>query len=236
MVFHNILITANYLLFEWLTPFSIYQGRTMKKNKLIPLLSSALLSLTVSHSALADQVKMPSSAAVCMSCHGATGMGMPNVAPMIAGLDPEYFNEQIKLFKTTGRSNPTMKAMAGTIPTDEESNKLALYYASLGTPALTKIEKRGDQVIIKNPAKKLVYQGDWSRDIPACATCHGPSTLGVDHFPRLAGQHADYIKSQLIDWQKGTRSGDADNVMGSIAKKLTTQEIDQLANYLSALK
>ena len=208
----------------------------MKKNKLIPLISIAIFSLLLNKTACAEQVAPPSSTAICMSCHGAPGLGIANTAPMIAGLDPEYFIEQIKLFKTGGRTNPTMVAMAATIPTDEESEKLALYYASLASADLTKIEKRGDQVIIKNPAKKLVYQGDWSRNIPACATCHGPSTLGVDHFPRLAGQHADYIKSQLVDWQKGTRKADTDNVMESIAKKLTAKEIDQLANYLSALK
>ena len=236
MVFHNILTTVNYLLFESLTPFFIYERFSMKINKLISFLSGILLSLVLSNSALADQMKMPSSAAICMSCHGATGLGVVNLAPMLAGLDPDYFTEQITHFKTGNRTNPTMVAMAATIPTDEESQKLALYYASLSAPSLNVIEKRGNQVIIKNPAKKLVYQGDWSRDIPACATCHGPSTLGVDHFPRLAGQHADYIKSQLVDWQKGTRKGDADNVMGSIAKKLTATEIDQLAHYLSALK
>jgi cytochrome c553 len=193
---------------------------------------SLLFSVSLSHAANTA----PAEAAICSSCHGATGLGMANVAPMIAGLDKAYFMEQITRFKTGKRTNPTMVAMAMTIPNDKSSEVLAHYYSKLPTPSLSKIEQRGDNVIIKSPARKLVYQGDWTRNIPACSTCHGPSGLGIAHFPRLAGQHADYIKNQLTAWQNGTRHPDSDKIMSTIANKLTATEIDQLALYFSTVK
>ena len=95
---------------------------------------------------------------------------------------------------------------------------------------------RGDKVVIADPAEKIAYQGDWSRDLPACFSCHGPSGVGAEQFPRLAGQQASYLKTQLEAWQSGTRKGDADNMMGNVASKLTAAEIDQLAQYFASLK
>ena len=95
---------------------------------------------------------------------------------------------------------------------------------------------RGEQVVFNDDTARLAYQGDWSRGLPACVTCHGPSALGGGLFPRLAGQQASYIKTQLLAWQSGTRKGDVDGMMGSVANKLTVAEIDALANYFANLK
>lgn len=62
------------------------------------------------------------------------------------------------------------------------------------------------------------------------------SGAGVATFPRLANQQAPYLEEQLLLWQKGMRRGDHDNVMGSIAKKLTAKEITLLAQYFSTIK
>ncbi|QFI39429.1 c-type cytochrome [Moritella marina ATCC 15381] len=178
----------------------------------------------------------PPPAMVCESCHGTAGLGTPNLSPMLAGMDKDYLVEQINHFKNGNRKNPLMSAMAMTLATPEAVEQVATFFASLPAPVINDIEKRGDNVIITDPARKLVYQGDWSRNIPACATCHGPSGLGVAHFPRLASQHADYITSQLTAWQSKQRSGDHNNVMATIAQQLTASEIQHLAQYFAAIK
>ncbi|MDG2723245.1 cystathionine beta-synthase, partial [Vibrio parahaemolyticus] len=48
--------------------------------------------------------------------------------------------------------------------------------------------------------------------------------------------HADYLKTQLMAWKNGTRSGDPLNMMGTIAKNLTDKEIENLAYYFASLR
>jgi cytochrome c553 len=67
-------------------------------------------------------------------------------------------------------------------------------------------------------------------------SCHGPSAVGGGQFPRLAGQQASYLKTQLLAWQEGSRTGDADNMMGNIALKLTAAEIDGLSQFFANIK
>ena len=181
-------------------------------------------------------VPIPPAATVCTSCHMPTGLGLANMAPMIAGASADYLNRQIDLFMTGKRSDPMMTPMAGLISDPTKKAEAINYFAALPAPKIQNQEHRGDHIIIKDPARKLVYQGDWSRNIPACSTCHGGSGIGVQDFPRLANQHPDYIEEQLTAWKNKTRSGDLNDVMGSIARQLTDLEITQLAHYFATVK
>ncbi|MCG9695583.1 c-type cytochrome [Shewanella sp. Isolate11] len=183
---------------------------------------------------MAEPVAMPPSAQLCGSCHGPTGQGVEPLGPRLAGLSAEYISQQIKLFQTGKRQNATMAPMSMTLQGDA-IEQVAQYFSSQEV-ALVTPHLRGESAVYANPTIKLVYQGDWDRLIPACVTCHGPSGLGGGQFPRLAGQQASYIKTQLLAWQAETRSGDADNMMGNIAKKLTVKEIDELAKYFAEIK
>jgi len=151
-------------------------------------------------------------------------------------MDKNYLVEQINNFKNGERKNALMTSLVTTLTTPESVQQVAAFFAALPAPTIRNIEKRGDNVIITDPARKLVYQGDWDRNIPACATCHGPSGLGVNHFPRLASQHADYISQQLTAWQTKQRIGDHNNTMATIAQQLTATEIQQLAQYFATIK
>lgn len=65
-----------------------------------------------------------------------------------------------------------------------------------------------------------------------CAACHGPdgNSKSAD-FPRIAGQHADYIRKALRDYRSGARK---DAVMAGFAKSLTDQDIDNVAAHFSS--
>ncbi len=178
--------------------------------------------------------KVPAAAQVCLSCHGVNGEGLGVAGPRLAGLSSEYIATQVSHFQTGSRQNPTMMAMAMTVQGDN-IKVVSDFFASKPVTAI-KLQYRGDKVVIDDIGEKLAYQGDWQRDIPACTSCHGPSGIGAGQFPRLAGQEPTYFKNQLLAWQTGTRTGDADNMMGNIAKKLTAAEIDALTQYFSAQK
>ncbi len=179
---------------------------------------------------------MPEKAGICTSCHGQDGKGQANIAPMLAGLNAGYLNQQIQLFLSGERKDPLMTPMAKELSDPQIRKEVTEYYSSLPTYEFTNLEQRGSQADISNPYRKLVYQGDWDRNIPACSTCHAASGMGVGPFPRLASQHAYYLKKQLHDWKNGARSGDPLNMMSTIAKKLTDDEIEKLSFYFASFR
>ncbi|WP_443019938.1 c-type cytochrome [Shewanella sp. OMA3-2] len=211
----------------------------MNKTIITAIFFSCVISLPASASTPDSSTKeapqtVPVAAQMCVSCHGAQGQGMDVAGPKLAGLSAAYMVKQIKLFQSGSRQSPLMQPMAMMVQGDA-IQVVADYFASQPVDHVT-LRYRGDKLVMTEPAEKLAYQGDWSRDIPACFSCHGPSAVGAELFPRLAGQQASYIKSQLEAWQKGTRKGDTDNVMGKVASKLTATEIDALAHYFTSLK
>ena len=68
----------------------------------------------------------------------------------------------------------------------------------------------------------------------ACVDCHGASgNAPIDpSYPKLGGQYHDYIAHSLQLYRDGDRSGSpTTDLMGSQAKKLTDQQISDLAAY-----
>jgi cytochrome c553 len=79
----------------------------------------------------------------------------------------------------------------------------------------------------------IATQGVPARDIPACAECHGPSDVPRNPaYPRLAGQHARYLASQL-DLLKARRRGGTVNVnlMHVFVDRLTPDLIGDVTTY-----
>ena len=65
-----------------------------------------------------------------------------------------------------------------------------------------------------------------------CAACHGADgNSATADFPRIAGQHADYIAKAIRDYKSGARK---DPVMAGFAKALTPVEIENVAAYYEA--
>ncbi len=73
----------------------------------------------------------------------------------------------------------------------------------------------------------------------ACASCHGTAfNKPIDpSYPKLAGQHYDYLRQALIAYQRGDHPtfGRSNPVMAAQAKPLSAKEIDDIATYLSEL-
>lgn len=181
-----------------------------------------------------DGPSLPDSAASCVACHGKNGKSTGPAFPNLAGLSAQYIENQLNNFKRRKRVNATMSSMVAPL-SDKDIIDIATYYSKQTAPLET-VLPRGAVVVYDEPAARLVNQGDWHRGIPSCVTCHGTATLGVDSFPRLAGQNAKYIENQLIAWQQSKRTGDHDNMMKNVATKLTKEEVQAVAIYLSKMK
>ncbi|AIU68311.1 MULTISPECIES: c-type cytochrome [Vibrio] len=173
----------------------------------------------------------------CVACHGADGNSQLAMYPKLAGQHAKYIEKQLKDLKLgmtsggkQGRVDPVMGGMA--MPLSEQDMKdLAAYYASLPISHNTTPENVVEQ------GKTLYTAGDASRGLTACIACHGPRGNGTElsGFPKISGQHADYIKAQLVKFRDGSRANDMNGMMQDIAKKLTDEDIDTLSKYVGGL-
>jgi len=67
-----------------------------------------------------------------------------------------------------------------------------------------------------------------------CAACHGADGNSVaPNFPKLAGQHADYIAKQLKEFKAGERT---DATMNGMAAALSEQDMADLGAFYAAQK
>lgn len=171
-------------------------------------------------------------ATVCASCHGAHGNSTVANFPKLAGQHATYIYEQLQHFKSGVRKNPIMQGMAAGL-SDQDMRDLAVYYAQ---------QKIKPGVASKKLVKKgaLLYRaGKPKAGVPACSGCHGPSGLGngAAKYPRLSGQHAAYIASQLKAYRSGKRSNSKRaKIMTGVADRLTDADIKALASYVSGLQ
>jgi cytochrome c553 len=170
---------------------------------------------------------------VCSNCHGITGTAVSPNFPNLAGQVETYVVSQLSGFKGQSRRDPAgfeyMWGLSRSL-TDEQIKGLATYYAAQA-PARQPLE--GDAA--RQAAGQEVFdKGVAEKNIPACATCHGSEGQGQATFPRLAGQHADYLVKQLMVFQR-TDERPEGSIMKTIAHELTPQNITDVAAYIQAL-
>ena len=171
-------------------------------------------------------------AAMCIGCHGIPGYqsSFPEVhrVPMISGQNAKYIVSSLQAYKKGDRKHPTMRAIAQGL-TDQEMADLAAFYEQQAGAAPVAAKPAGEP-----PAQvaELLKRGN-------CASCHGENyTKVIDpSYPKLAGQHADYLFVALKSYQATGQAvvGRNNAIMGAIAKQYTVAELRQLANYLGSL-
>jgi cytochrome c553 len=111
----------------------------------------------------------------------------------------------------------------------ETARELAAYVASLDAKAAND----GRRVLIAT-GQTLYREGSPATNIPSCVACHGPHAEGFEEIPRLGGLSYHYLQSRLEQWGEGYHSTAA-APMPEVASKLSPDEIDALASYLSFL-
>lgn len=194
--------------------------------------ASAVLASPAALAARGDAAKAePLVNGVCGGCHGVDGNSMAPTFPKLAGLQLEYINKQLNDYKTGIRKNPTMAPMVSTLSSDDILNLAAYYSAQAPKPGTAK-----DAALVA-AGQKVYKGGNMGSGVPACASCHGPNGAGIPaQFPRLAGQHSEYILTQLRDFRTGVRNNDGAKMMQVIARKMTEQEMQAVADYVAGLR
>ena len=166
---------------------------------------------------------------LCSACHGPGGSSISPTFPRLAGQQEQYIENQLKAFRSRTRAEPDahdfMWGIAAPL-SDTMIKGLAWYFSSQapvhGKPADSALTAKG---------KDLFDKGVPSKQIPACASCHGKNGEGMGEFPRLAGQHAVYLVKQLTVIQNALRAAP---VMHGIVKELNKDEMEAVAAYLES--
>jgi len=181
-------------------------------------------------------------AAVCTACHGVNGNSTNPEWPNLAGQNATYIREQLAAFKAKKRNNPIMQPIVEPL-TEQDFADLAAFFSQqtpTGLEADPSYWKAGEA---------LYKSGDATRNIPACAACHGPAGQGnpAAGYPALRAQYAVYTVKQLQDYLTKNRYRDAadpatvhttrnSEMMTTIAARLTPEDIRNLASYLQGLR
>jgi cytochrome c553 len=166
---------------------------------------------------------------VCGTCHGPHGNSEQPKFPRLAGQNANYLVAQLKNFRGQTRGDPDaigyMWGMSGEL-TDETIDALAKYYSGQTARAHS-----GAQSAEISRGRQIYEHGIEAEGVPACAACHGPDAHGLADFPRLAGQHAQYVLKQLASFQSNMRNV---AVMHGVAQNLRLTEMRAVAAYLEA--
>jgi cytochrome c553 len=188
---------------------------------LIVLLTLAPLATLAQAPAPGDAKRGQALTYTCNGCHA-----IPNYknvyptysVPKLHGQRPEYLVAALKAYKSGERSHGTMHSQAVSM-SEQDMADAAAHLA--GPDVLT-------------ASKNDVPADQRPKASETCLACHGTNGVGITpDYPTISGQHRDYLKRALIDYQKGGRKN---AIMAGMAATLTAEDIEQLAVYYAGQK
>ena len=166
---------------------------------------------------------------VCGTCHGTTGNSQQPKYPRLAGQNANYLAAQLKAFRSQTRGDPDavgyMWGMASQLDDDTIQALAAYYAAQKAEPSATGTSPAASR------GRSIYEQGVAAQGVPACISCHGPDAHGTADFPRLAGQHAQYVLKQLGSFQSNMRNV---AIMHGVAQNLNLADMDAVAAFLES--
>ena len=217
-----------------------FSATPMMMNKLLSTLFVLAVSSVTAFSVQAQELKGDAKAgeginAMCIGCHGIKGYqaSFPEVykVPMISGQSAKYIASSLNAYKKGDRKHPSMRAVAVTL-TDQNIADLSAYYSQHGLPE--------GQSTASKEAKAPSAQVAALLTKANCASCHGAnySTPIDPSYPKIGGQHADYLFVALKAYKNNANQvvGRNNAIMAGMAKQYTNAELKLMANYLATLE
>jgi cytochrome c553 len=193
-------------------------------------LAAGVSSVHAQDNPAGDPASGQKKAAMCIGCHGIPGYraSFPEIhqVPMISGQGAKYIVSALNAYKKGERKHPTMRGIAGSL-SDQDIADVAAFYASHQAPASTAVAPAPTAAVAE-----LLKKGN-------CASCHGEGlNKPIDGtYPKLAGQHADYLFVALKAYktENNANVGRANAIMGGMAKPFSNAELKSLADYIGSL-
>ncbi|HEX5804914.1 MAG TPA: c-type cytochrome [Macromonas sp.] len=173
-----------------------------------------------------------SKAAMCIGCHGIPGYqsSFPEIhkVPKLSGQSDKYIVAALMAYQKGERKHPTMRGMAGSLSEQDMADLAAFYAGDNAGVSAPETAKAASATVAP-----LLAKG-------ACNTCHGANfSKPMDpSYPKLAGQHADYLYASLKAYtvENNAVVGRSNPIMGGVAKQFSHAELKELAKYLGSLE
>lgn len=128
-----------------------------------------------------------------------------------------YITAALQAYRAGTRPHPTMQANAWNL-SDEDIAHIAAYLSTIGPPS-------EPPVVTGNAAAGAEIS-------QTCVACHGEDGNGIaPNFPKISGQHEDYLVHSLEQYRSGERQ---QALMNGIAGQLSDQDIADLAAYYAS--
>jgi cytochrome c553 len=209
-------------------------------------LISSLFAVAVSFASVSSHAQAPAAPAIqgsakagqainamCIGCHGIKGYqaSFPEVykVPMISGQSAAYIAAALNAYKKGDRKHPTMRSISVTL-TDQNIADLSAYYSAHGV-----VEGQSAPKEVKAPTAEVAALLNKAN----CASCHGANfSSPIDpSYPKLGGQHADYLFVALKAYKNSDnpKTGRVNPIMSGMAKQYTNAELKAMANYLASI-
>lgn len=186
---------------------------------------AALLAGSAVLAAPADPLAGATKAGVCLACHGAQGVAVLAGTPSLAGQPALALVYQLIQFREKRRLWPAMNSVTESL-SDQDIKDIAAHFAALPAgPAQPAALQAAPQTL---EAGRQIAQSQY------CTSCHAAGLKGQKHIPRLAGQPADYLATQLRKLKSGVRA-DIDGTMASAAQGLSEADIEAVSLYAASL-
>lgn len=173
---------------------------------------------------------------ICAACHAIDGNSGIAAYPKLSAQFADYIAKQTQDIKDSKRTTGAAASMMAQIQglSEQDILDVAAYYHK-------QYPKPGETNPKENPELGAhIFRGGLAdKKVPACMSCHGPNGAGIPGggtevlaYPRLGGQHKAYIIEQLKAYQNGQRKN---ATMADIAKRLSAEEMDAVANFIQGL-
>jgi len=174
----------------------------------------------------------PQALAECARCHEQDGSGRSAATPSLAGQNEAYLLDSLRAY--AGGLRPSGVMALPLVATDPELLPALVRQLASGPPRQQTSNAADPASLRKGEA--ILFDGIPSRNVPACVGCHAPDQDNP-HYPRLTGQPAAFVETQLRLFRSETRGGTRfSHLMTNVARNLSDRDISAVAAYLSTLR
>ncbi len=205
---------------------------TMKQA--IPLMLALAGALSTAPALAGDVEKGRQKAAMCIGCHGIPGYqaSFPEIhkVPKISGQNAKFIIASLTAYKRGDRKHPTMRGLAASL-SDDDMADLGAFYEQDGASSVKSVAATTP----RQPSaavQALLEKG-------VCASCHGANyNQPIDgSYPKIAGQHADYLYVALRSYkvEGNPHVGRNNAIMGAQVKQFSNAELKAMADFLATL-
>lgn len=172
-----------------------------------------------------DSANGKTKAYTCTGCHGIPGYNniYPTYkVPRIGGQNAPYLVAAMNAYKSGERLHSTMRLQAESL-SDQDIKDISTWLSSLESTAVKTAS--ASNASSHNAAGREKSQ--------LCEACHGADGVGLEPvYPKLAGQHASYLRRALHDYRDGKRKN---VIMAGFAGTLSDRDIEDLASWYAGM-